>query len=94
MERVTEDTIFDIGDISKSFTAAAVALLVDRQILSWNTTIKDLVPRNRMKHYENCNEIADYRSVTVEDALCHRSGMPRFGDFAFSMYKKLTGVLE
>lgn len=61
--------------MSKSFTAAAVALLVDDNEkypeLQWTTPVSKLLTEDFVladqQHTEN---------VTVEDILSHRSGMP------------------
>ena len=44
---VDEHTIFQIGSVSKSFTAAIIAQLVDEGLLSWNDHVKDHLPISR-----------------------------------------------
>jgi CubicO group peptidase (beta-lactamase class C family) len=66
----TVDTQFYIGSISKSFTAAGLATLVDEGRLDWAKPVRDFIPEFRL-----CDPIATER-VTVQDLLCHRSGLP------------------
>src|SRR5690242_8397590 len=41
---VDADTLFAIGSVSKSFTAAAVAMLVDEGAIDWDTRVIDRLP--------------------------------------------------
>jgi CubicO group peptidase (beta-lactamase class C family) len=66
---VDEHTIFDIASLAKSFTATAVAILVDRGILGWDDPVrlhlKDLVlPTPGLTD-----------SATIRDFLSHRTGL-------------------
>ena len=66
---VDEHTIFDIASLSKSFTATAAAILVDRGKLRWDDPVrlhlKDLVlPTPGLTD-----------SATVRDFLSHRTGL-------------------
>ena len=74
--RVRRDTIFDCASTSKSFTAAAISLLVDANEnypeLHWRTPVSKLLPDFVLQDsYATAN-------VTIEDILSHRSGMPRY----------------
>ncbi|MEZ5498284.1 MAG: serine hydrolase [Steroidobacteraceae bacterium] len=67
---VDDRTLFQIGSVSKAFTAAAMALLVDEGRLDWDHPVIDYLPEFRM---------ADpwvTREFTVRDLLTHRSGLP------------------
>ena len=64
-------TIFPIGSTTKSFTAAAVAALVDDGLVEWDRPVRDVVPGFAMH-----DPIATER-LTVVDLLAHRSGLPR-----------------
>ncbi|OJJ44457.1 hypothetical protein ASPZODRAFT_71601 [Penicilliopsis zonata CBS 506.65] len=71
----TADTLFDIASLSKSLTAAAVALLIDDDDrypdVQWDTPVSKILPEDFV--------MADARyteDVTVEDILSHRSGLP------------------
>jgi CubicO group peptidase (beta-lactamase class C family) len=68
--RVDAETIFAIGSITKSFTAAALGLLVDEGKLGWDDRVEERLPGF---------ELADpyvTREVTVKDLLSHRTGLP------------------
>ncbi len=68
-EAVDLDTQFAIGSISKSFTTAALAMLVDEGKLRWDDKVIDYLPEFRM---------ADpfvTREFTIRDLLTHRSGL-------------------
>ncbi|MEM6457569.1 MAG: serine hydrolase domain-containing protein, partial [Acidobacteriota bacterium] len=68
---ITEDTIFAIGSVSKSFTAATVALLVDDGLIEWDEPIRTYLPRFRMHDDVATNHI------NAIDLLVHSSGLPR-----------------
>jgi CubicO group peptidase (beta-lactamase class C family) len=68
-EAVDENTMFDVASLSKSFTAAAVATLVDEGKMSWDDPVRRYLPQV---------EFADaYRTanVTIRDLLAHRVGV-------------------
>jgi CubicO group peptidase (beta-lactamase class C family) len=70
-EPVTEKSLFAIGSVSKSFTALALAMLVDEGKLSWDTPIIAKLPTFRM------NDPYLTQETTVRDALSHRVGLSR-----------------
>jgi CubicO group peptidase (beta-lactamase class C family) len=64
------DDVWLIGSDAKPMTAALVARLVDRGVLSWDTPLAKLLP-----------DLADgmrpeYRGVTLVQLLSHRAGLP------------------
>jgi CubicO group peptidase (beta-lactamase class C family) len=69
--KVTTDTQFLIGSVTKSFTATGLAFLVDEQRLDWKKPVRDYLPEFRLH-----DAVATDR-VTVRDLLCHHSGLPR-----------------
>ena len=69
--KVTTDTQFLIGSISKSFTSTGLALLIDERRLDWKKPVRDYIPEFRLH-----DAVATDR-VTVRDLLCHHSGLPR-----------------
>jgi CubicO group peptidase (beta-lactamase class C family) len=87
---VTADTIFDTGDISKSFTAAAVALLVDEDKFRQDEVTDEtcIYEEPRVHWTTPVAELlpGDFvlaksehtKQVTIEDILSHQSGMPRY----------------
>ena len=67
---VTTNDVFHIGSCTKSMTATLAAMLIDEGKLRWDSTIAEVFPelkRNMAKQYE---------SVTVEQLLTHRGGVP------------------
>jgi CubicO group peptidase (beta-lactamase class C family) len=72
---VTDTSLFDCASTSKSFTAAALALLVDDDTnfphVKWNTPISHLLPQDFV-----LSESFYTQDVTIEDILSHRSGFP------------------
>ena len=73
----TPETLYAVGSCTKSFTAAALALLIDDSAnttnpLGWTTPISSLVRDDFVLP-------DDYATIhtTLEDALSHRTGMPR-----------------
>lgn len=75
-QAVDPATLFDIASCTKSFTAASVAVLVDRGKLGWDDPVSKHLPTLRFPN--------DYltRHVTLRDLLCHRTGLSR-GDLIF-----------
>jgi len=69
--KVTTDTQFLIGSITKSFTSTGLALLMDERRLDWKKPVRDYLPEFRLY-----DAVATDR-VTVRDLLCHHSGLPR-----------------
>ena len=67
---VTAETLFQIASVSKAFTAAALAVLVDEGRLAWDAPVIDYLPEFRM--YDPWVT----REFTVRDLLTHRSGLP------------------
>jgi CubicO group peptidase (beta-lactamase class C family) len=68
-EAVTADTVFDIASLTKAFTAAAIATLVDDGKLDWDKPIRSYLPTV---------EFADpylTTNVTLRDLLSHRTGL-------------------
>ncbi|MEK6643022.1 MAG: serine hydrolase domain-containing protein [Planctomycetota bacterium] len=67
---VTVDDCFHIGSCTKSMTATLCAMLVEKGKLSWDRTIAVAFP----SLVETIHP--DYHKVTLEQLLCHRSGLP------------------
>ena len=68
--RVSDRTLFEIGSLSKAFTAAALAILVDEGKLKWDDAVIDYLPEFRMQ------DPWVTREFTIRDLLSHRSGLP------------------
>ncbi|HUT82419.1 MAG TPA: serine hydrolase [Candidatus Bathyarchaeia archaeon] len=66
----TAETVFPIGSHTKSFTATALAMLVDDGIIDWNTPIKDVISQFRL------NDLFSNERCTLRDLLSHTTGLP------------------
>jgi CubicO group peptidase (beta-lactamase class C family) len=75
---LSPDSIFDIASMAKQFTAAAIALLVDEQMIDVQEDIREYLP-----------ELPDYGvPITVHDLIHHQSGIRDYSVLAY-----LTGTL-
>ena len=70
-EPVDEYTIFGVASISKAFTAAALGLLVEEGLISWDDPIAEYLPDFQLYDPWVTDEL------TIRDALSHRSGLGR-----------------
>ncbi len=68
-ERVDENTMFDIASLSKSFTAAAIATLVDEGKMRWDDPVRRWLP------YVEFSDSYRTANVTIRDLLSHRVGV-------------------
>jgi CubicO group peptidase (beta-lactamase class C family) len=69
---MTPATLTNVASVSKSFTAAAVALLVHEGKLGWDDLVVDHVPEFRL------SDPWVTAHMTVRDLLCHRCGLVTF----------------
>jgi len=66
---VDADTLFDIASLTKSYTAAAIASMVDEGLLDWDRPVRSYLPSLEFSDpYLTAN-------VTLRDLLCHRTGI-------------------
>ena len=68
---ITPNTLFAIASMTKSFTTASMAILVDEGKMSW-----DDHPRKHLQYFKLSDPVAD-ACVTMRDLVSHRTGMPR-----------------
>ena len=68
-DRVTTDTVFEVGSTTKAFMAAIVAMEVDSGRMKWNDPVIRFVPDFQMSDPWITKEF------TITDALAHRSGL-------------------
>jgi CubicO group peptidase (beta-lactamase class C family) len=69
--KVTTDTQFLIGSVTKSFTSTGLALLMDERRRDWKKPVRDYIPEFRL------HDAVATDCITVRDLLCHHSGLPR-----------------
>ena len=68
-KKVDEYTLFGIASNSKSYTAAALGMLVDEGKLKWDDKVTDYIPEFKMYNPYVTDEF------TIRDLLTHRSGL-------------------
>jgi CubicO group peptidase (beta-lactamase class C family) len=68
---VAPDTVFPICSVTKSFTATALALLVDEGRLDWDMPVRAVLPEFRLR-----DPVAT-EQASLRDLLTHRTGLPR-----------------
>ena len=88
--KVDGETIFDIASLTKSFTAAGAAVLVDEGKLKWDDRVAEVLPAVKF------NDEYIGREVTLRDLLSHRTGLQpansTFVFFGFDRAHILDGV--
>ena len=70
LEPLDADTEFEIGSITKTFTCAALASLVDEGTVRLDEPLAALLPDWTVPDYQG-------RKITLNDLATHRSGLPR-----------------
>jgi CubicO group peptidase (beta-lactamase class C family) len=68
---VTEQTLFPIASITKSFTVATLGTLASEGKLDWDKPVRDYMPDFRM--YDDVMTA----HITPRDLVTHRTGFPR-----------------
>lgn len=68
-QRVDGDTVFPIHSMTKSFTSAALALLVDEGKIAWSDPVRKHIPEFAMSD----PYVSEH--ITVRDLLVHNSGL-------------------
>src|SRR3990167_3197343 len=81
---VTPDTIFSIASMTKSFTAALLAMQIDDGKYNWNTKVLKLYPSFKLYDPNTTQAFA------VRDLIAHDSGLPEdatdtMGNFGYSL---------
>ena len=67
---IDEHTAFQIGSVSKSFTALLMAMLVDEEKVSWDDPVKKHLPDFEMYDPWVSN------NLLIKDIMIHRTGLP------------------
>ncbi len=71
-EKVDENTIFQLASVTKTFTAASVAAMVDRGKMGFDEEVMKTIPNFALK------DPYPTRYTTPRDLLAHRTGLPAF----------------
>lgn len=71
-EKVDENTIFQLASVTKTFTAASVASMVDRGKVGLDEQVVKIIPDFAL------HDPYPTRYATPRDLLAHRSGLPAF----------------
>lgn len=71
-QKVTPDTVFRIASLSKGFAGTLAAMAVQDGKLDLSTKAVSVVPHFRLRNAR------DTESVTLEDVLSHRTGLPPY----------------
>lgn len=69
----TENTLFELGSITKVFTASLLANLVENQIIALDDSISKFLPDSLAKN-------SYLQKITLKDLANHTSGLPRLAD--------------
>jgi len=68
----TTSSLFNIASCSKAFTSASIGILVDEKKIKWTDKVTQYFPEFRL------GDPYITKEITVEDLLCHRSGLGTF----------------
>lgn len=72
--QVTEDTIFDVGSISKVFTTSLMQILIDQKLFCWKDPLQKHLPTNvKSPEFEG-------RTIYLEDLAVHTAALPYMPD--------------
>jgi CubicO group peptidase (beta-lactamase class C family) len=85
---VTAGTVFNIGSISKSFTALGVAQLVDRHRVDLDVPVIQYVPELRLSASRAT------QSVTLRRLLSHSSGFPPDDQWSRQVPSSREGIVD
>ena len=83
-ERVLRGDPFHVGSITKSMTATIIGSLIDRGVLDFDTTLGEALPDVEMR--------SEYRTVTLQQLLAHRGGIPQQLTFDDPAMARLVGL--
>jgi len=71
---VNEDTIFEIGSITKAFTSILLVEMASRELLSLDDPVQKFLPPDAKM------PVLNDKPITLRDLSTHRSGLPRLPD--------------
>lgn len=85
--KVRENTNFHTASISKLFTAQAIMLLIERNKLTLNTKLLEIIPELNYKDKE-------IENISVKSLLNHTSGLPDVSDYKWYKNNQSEKSLE
>lgn len=82
-QAVGPEARFHWGSVTKSLTATAIATLVERGAISWDTTIADVFPDVPMR--------GEFKSATLRQLLSHTAGIPQYTEIDGATGGRMAG---
>jgi CubicO group peptidase (beta-lactamase class C family) len=76
-EKLTVNSIFETGSVSKQFTAMAIMILKEKGKLNLDDEIKKYIP-----------ELSNYKNITIRNLLNHTGGFPDYMEIMDSLFDK------
>ena len=76
-EKLTVNSIFETGSVSKQFTAMAIMILMENGKLNLDDEIKIYIP-----------ELSNYNGITIRNLLNHTGGLPDYMEVMDSLFDK------
>lgn len=76
-EKLTVNSIFETGSVSKQFTAMAIMILMETGKLKLDDEIKRYIP-----------ELSTYKGISIRNLLNHTGGLPDYMEIMDSLFDK------
>ncbi len=76
-EKLTENSIFETGSVSKQFTSMAVMMLKEQGNLQLDDEMRKYIP-----------ELSNYKGITIRHLLHHTGGLPDYMEIMDSLFDK------
>ncbi|OQX99945.1 MAG: hypothetical protein B6I24_01165 [Bacteroidetes bacterium 4572_128] len=74
------NSVFQLASVSKQFTAMAIMILKERELLNYSDTVQKFFPR------------FPYKNITVRQLLTHRSGLGNYLYFCSKYEDKISDI--
>jgi len=87
-QKVTENTVYQLASLSKTFTGIIAKELIAESKLAVNASITEYLPASLSKA-----TIEKLKPITIRNLLQHKSGLPRDAEFAKRPWKFLDGPM-
>ena len=79
---VKKDSVWHIGSDAKAMTATLIAILIEKKLLKWETTMSEIFPKLSDDFHPNT------RKTTITQLLSHTAGLPANPDGAQKMLSR------